>query len=140
MQARARFAYVADAAASPASLLPRLPLMLHYGNQAAEVVGLLDTGATVNVLPYHIGLALGARWDEQTVSVQLSGSLGRFEAKALVVFASHTEITAVPVRMVFAWTLAEEIPVIFGQVNFFLVFDVCFFRADEAFEVTLRTT
>lgn len=30
--------------------LPRLPLLLHRENQRLEVIGLVDSGATVNVL------------------------------------------------------------------------------------------
>jgi hypothetical protein len=41
----------------------------------------------------------------------------------------------VPARLVFAWTRADNIPVILGQINFFLTFDVCFFRGESIFEV-----
>jgi hypothetical protein len=40
-----------------------------------------------------------------------------------------------PVRLAFAWTQATEVPLILGQVNFFLEFDVCFFRSQDMFEV-----
>ena len=30
------------------------------------VVGLLDTGSTVNILPYPLGLQLGLVWEQQT--------------------------------------------------------------------------
>jgi hypothetical protein len=32
--------------------LPKLPLTLTYRNSSVDVSGLLDTGASVNVLPY----------------------------------------------------------------------------------------
>ena len=35
----------------------------------------------------------------------------------------------------FAWTQAAEVPLLLGQVNFFMEFDVCFFRAQAAFEI-----
>lgn len=41
-----------------ASLAPVLPLTL-IGSKTIQVSGLLDTGATVNVLPYTIGQQLG---------------------------------------------------------------------------------
>ena len=47
------------------SIMPYLPIILSNGNQTREVMGLLDTGASVNVLPYEIGLELGALWEEQ---------------------------------------------------------------------------
>jgi hypothetical protein len=31
-------------------------------------MALLDTGASVNVLPYEVGLQLGAVWENQTVA------------------------------------------------------------------------
>jgi hypothetical protein len=40
------------------------------------------------------------------------------------------------VRLVFAWTQAQDAPVLFGQVNFFMECEVCFYRADGSFEVT----
>lgn len=119
-----------------ASLMPRLSLTLARVNRKVDVVGLLDTGAAVNVLPYYLGIALGANWEEQTTSVALVGSLGRFEARALVLNALHPQI--IPnesVQLVFAWTRSENAPLIFGQMNFFLEFDVCFFRAQGIFEV-----
>ncbi len=40
--------------------VPYLPLTLNYQNCSVEVMGLLDTGASVNVLPYNVGVQLGA--------------------------------------------------------------------------------
>ena len=33
--------------------LPRIPLILKRDNQQVEAIGLVDSGATVNVLSYH---------------------------------------------------------------------------------------
>ena len=41
-----------------------------------------------------------------------------------------------PVRLAFAWTEAEDVPLLLGQVNFFIEFNVCFYRSELAFEVT----
>jgi hypothetical protein len=115
--------------------MPRLQLSLIRGERAENVVGLLDTGAAVNVLPYSVGLALGAVWAEQATRVPLVGSLGHAEARALVVYGAHPQLTGdAPVRLVFAWTRLEA-PVIFGQTNFLMEFAVCFYRAEAAFEV-----
>ena len=119
--------------------MPRLPMTLSLGEQFMEVVGLLDTGAAVNVLPYPVGLALGAVWEDQTTVVPLVGSLGQFEARALMVMASHSQITPnETVRLVFAWTQMKAAPVIFGQMNFFLEFDVCFYRSQSVFDVQAK--
>ena len=40
--------------------LPRLSLLLRREDKSVEVSGLVDSGATVNVLSYEIGLRLGA--------------------------------------------------------------------------------
>jgi hypothetical protein len=51
--------------------LPRLPLILFANNKSVEVKGLVDSGATINVLPYSVGLALGAIWDNQKAVIRL---------------------------------------------------------------------
>ena len=130
-----RFPYT-PAGTSPTSVMPRLSLMLSYAQRSAEVTGLLDTGAAVSVLPYSVGQALGADWDSQMTTVHLAGSLGQIEARALILAASHAQFTPhEPVRLVFAWTQAEDTPVIFGQTNFFMEFDACFYRSESVFEV-----
>jgi len=69
------------------------------------------------------------------------GSLGQFEARALMVIGSHPQITGNSgVQLVFAWTQAENAPVIFGQMNFFLEFDVCFYRSQSVFEVNAKAS
>jgi len=122
-----------DAALGPASSLPYLPLTLTYQSLSFAVLGLLDTGATVNVLPYPIGTQLGAVWEKQTTRVQLTGNLAQYEARALIVMA--TIGTYIPVKLAFAWTRATNVPLILGQVNFFLEFDVCFSRTQRIFEL-----
>jgi hypothetical protein len=37
-------------------IMPYLPLTLSAGGNSIEVTALLDTGASVNVLPYELGL------------------------------------------------------------------------------------
>lgn len=56
-----RFRYsTTDSSQNEFDSLPRIPLILNYQNRSVEVVGLVDSGATVNVLPYEVGLKLGA--------------------------------------------------------------------------------
>ena len=116
--------------------LPKLPLTLTYRNSSVDVSGLLDTGASVNVLPYSVGIHLGAIWEEQTTSVILAGNLAPVEARGLLVSAQIGSFE--PVRLVFAWCLSDDVPLLLGRMNFFLEFDVCFYRADLAFEVHSR--
>jgi len=123
-----------DKSLGAASSLPYLPLTLSYRGTSLTMSGLLDTGATVNVLPYDVGRQLGAVWDQQTTPVHLTGNLARFEARVLIVSATVGDFA--PVRIAFAWTRADDVPLILGHVNFFLEFDVCFFRSQKIFEVS----
>lgn len=129
-----RFPYVdVDSARPGASRLPYLPLTLLNGSATVALSGLLDTGATVNVLPYPIGIQLGLVWAQQTTSVQLTGNLAQAPARAVVLSATIAALP--PVRLAFAWTELTSVPLLLGQVNFFLEFDVCFFRAQSVFEI-----
>ena len=129
-----RYPYVEmNPAAGAASRLPYLPVTLALHQESIFVSGLLDSGAAINVLPYSVGQQLGAVWEQQTTSVQLTGNLAAAEARVLVVSASVGKF--VPVRLAFASTREDTVPVILGQVNFFLEFDVCFFRSRSVFEV-----
>jgi hypothetical protein len=130
-----RFLYTATPDGS-ASLMPRLSLTLHNGSHSTNVVGLLDTGAAVNLLPYNVGRTLGAVWEAQTISLPLTGSLGNITARALIVDATHPQLTPQgPVRLAFAWADTDDVPLLFGQVNFFLTFEVCFYRTQGEFEI-----
>lgn len=114
-------------------LLPLLSFQLHTDFRSVQVSGLLDTGSTVNVLPYELGVQLGFDWEQQTTSLHLTGNLARFEARA--VLAKAVIGSFLPVPMAFAWTTAKEVPLILGQTNFFQEFDVCFYRSQKAFEL-----
>lgn len=118
--------------------LPRLPLILRYDQQHAPAVGLVDSGATVNVLPYGLGVQLGAIWDDQKATIRLAGNLGNFSAMPLFVTAEIGEMT--PVRLAFAWIKTDEAPLILGQMNFFMEFDVCFFRSKLEFDVMPKSS
>ena len=135
MVGKVRFAFTeVDPDLGTLSTLPYLPLVLTYQNQSINVSGLLDPGSSVNVLPYEIGLGLGAVWERQRLSVPLGGNLARFEARALVLTANVERFS--PVELAFTWTQDKNAPLILGQMNFFLAFDVCFYRAKSAFEIS----
>lgn len=121
-----------------ALLRPQLPLLLRLATRTIEATGLVDSGADVNVLPYLLGVELGAEWSANLPAVQLSGNLGRYEARGLVLNAVVESLP--PVRLAFAWTRADHVPLILGQVNFFAQFDVCFFRSLGFVEVRPRSS
>ncbi|HRE48441.1 MAG TPA: hypothetical protein PLD47_12015 [Aggregatilineales bacterium] len=64
---------------------PLIPIRLQNGEKSATALGLLDTGATINVLPFNIGLELGFLWVEQSHSIELTGNLGQYEARGVLV-------------------------------------------------------
>ena len=119
-------------------LLAYLPITLRHDNHVLTVTGLLDTGSTVNVLPYPLGLQLGLVWEQQTTRVYLTGSLARLPARGVIISGQVASFP--PVDLAFAWTQAPEVPMLLGQVNFFMEFDVCFFRSQAAFEITPKGT
>jgi hypothetical protein len=63
----------------------------------------------------------------------LSGNLAACEARALIVSAVVGNFPAA--RLAFAWARTDAVPVLLGQVNFFMEFDVCFYRSRSFFEV-----
>ncbi|MBE9251248.1 hypothetical protein IQ226_19355 [Dolichospermum sp. LEGE 00240] len=112
--------------------LPRVPLVLLRGDQIVEALGLVDSGVTINVLPYEIGLQLGGVWDENKAIIQLAGNISQ---AAMPSFA-NAEIGEFPsVRLAFAWVSKPNAPLILGQTNFFMEFDVSFYRSQLEFEI-----
>lgn len=123
-----------DPALGEASFRPYLPFTLVYQESSVTTSGLLDTGASVNVLPYSTGIELGYEWERQTTALSLTGNLSQYEARVVLVRAVVGQFE--PVQLVFAWTQATNVPLILGQVNFFMEFDVCFYRSQLEFAVS----
>ncbi len=129
----AQFSYAVIRSVSGDSVQrPLLPVILTYGTNETAATGLLDTGADVNVLPYQLGVKLGGNWEEARTGFRLSGNLANYEARGILLNCTVGQLP--PVRLAFAWTRAEEVPLILGQVNFFAEFDICFFRARNLFD------
>jgi hypothetical protein len=117
------------------SLVPILPFTL-IGTNSVSTMALLDTGSATNVLPYQLGVQLGGIWEKQTFIVRLTGSLAAIEARGLVLSARIGNFPVV--SLAFAWAKSDAIPILLGQMNFFLEFDVCFHRSRSFFEVCPR--
>ena len=113
--------------------LPRIPLILHHSGQRVSVTGLVDSGATVSVLPYNVGLQLGARWDDQRANIRLAGHFGQSSAMPLFVMAEIGDFALV--RLAFAWVRSTNVPLVLGQTNFFMEFNVRFYRSRLEFEI-----
>ncbi len=130
---RERFPFVMrDAAAGPASLAPMLKLQLRLAGREEIVWGLIDSGAAVNVLPWSVGERLGANWGSAP-PVTLTGNLAMVEARVVVCEGLLGEFR--PRRLAFAWSRSDAVPVLLGQVNFLLEFDVCLSRSGQWFDV-----
>jgi hypothetical protein len=73
--------------------LPRIPFVLRKEGRFVDTVGLVDSGATVSVLPYELGVRLGATWDDDQAVIRLAGSLGDQPAIPLL---ADVEIGSIP--------------------------------------------
>ena len=82
------------------NMMPYLPLILSHDDNEMEVMALLDTGSTVNVIPYDIGINLGVIWEEQNLSIPLSGNLAKHETKGILLLGKVANFS--PVWLVFA--------------------------------------
>ncbi len=92
----ARFPYLAvTQSPRPTDFMPFLPFKIERDGKSKEVLGLVDTGASVNVLPYKIGLEFGAVWEQQTILFELSGNLANHEARGLLLTAKIANFPSV---------------------------------------------
>ena len=124
---------ITNASQNEFDLLPRLPLILMKDDRQIEYLGLVDSGATVNVLPYEVDLELGATWDDRKAIIPPAGNLGR---QLTMPFSTIAQISDFPpIELLFAWVNRPNTPLILGQTDFFLEFDVCFYRSKQEFEV-----
>jgi hypothetical protein len=101
-----------------------------------EATALLDTGAAINVLPYHVGLALDLNWDDhKEYPVQLGGAFRGVSGYYIKVLL---QVGNLPVQEIaFGWMQSDDVPVLLGNINFFQRFDVCFSRSSNAISVRL---
>ncbi len=135
----AQFPYVSsEPTPAESDFRPFMPIELAISSHQISAMALVDSGAMTNVLPYDLGVQLGADWHRQSRTITLGGKLGHVEARGLVVMATVADFA--PVRLAFAWAKSDSVPLILGQANFFLEFDVCFFRSKLTFEVRPKSS
>ena len=113
--------------------MPDLPIVLRHQSLALSGVGMVDSGASISVLPYSLGVQLGLNWNTQKTRIALGGTLANVDARGIVVEAVVGQLS--PVRLALAWANSDQVPFLLGQFNFFLAFDICFFRARGIFEI-----
>jgi hypothetical protein len=81
--------------------LPYLPLQLSYQGKTIETEGMIDTGSTVNVLPYDLGTELGLQWDSYNIELELAGNLRNIESRAVLLNVTIDEFPII--RLLIGW-------------------------------------
>jgi aspartyl protease len=114
-------------------LMPDLPIILRHQTHSLSAVALVDSGASISVLPYSLGVQLRFDWNTQKAEITLAGTLAHVGARGIVVEAAVGQLA--PVRLAVAWADSDQVPFLLGQFNFFQSFDVCFFRTRRIFEI-----
>jgi len=134
MSSPARFPFLPRVGGSgPLDLAPLLPARLSRGGIDVDVVGLVDSGSSFSVLPYDVGSQFRLDWDRLPQALMLGGVASGVAAKVIAVDMTFGPIG--PVKQLFAWAKSNAVPLVFGQVTFFLNFDVFFARSRSFFEI-----
>src|SRR5262249_62363932 len=68
-------------------LMPDLPILLRSPTHTVSGVALVDSGATISVLPWSLGVQLGFDWNSQLLQLRLTGALAQVEARGIAVEA-----------------------------------------------------
>lgn len=114
-------------------LMPDLPILLRSPPHTLSGLALVDSGSTISVLPYALGVQLGFDWNSQKRRIRLTGSLAQVETRGIAVEAVVGQLS--PIRLVLAWAASDQVPFVLGQFNFFQAFDIAFFRSRGLFEI-----
>ena len=124
-------------ALGPAGWMPMLPLSLELDGITASSIALVDSGSTIHIMPFQLGQQLGGDWNQFRGSLPMAGTFANYPAKPI--FVTAVIGTFPPVQLSFAWTQAPHARLLLGQQNFFMEFDVCFFRSQNTFQIQPRT-
>lgn len=117
----------------PPTLRPMLPITLSNGTVSLNELGLVDSGGDVSILPYDLGRQLGLNWSSQPPIPLVGGILKGVPVRGAILDAAvHT---FPKVRLGFVWIQKNDIPLVLGQMNFFLEFDCAFYRHRGIFRI-----
>src|SRR5437870_5263936 len=83
-------------------LMPYVPIKLINKGLSVEKMALVDSGATINVLPYQLGIDLGFDWDNKKANIPLGGILAHHLAIGVVLIGVINSSDLVP--LAFAWS------------------------------------
>ena len=116
--------------------LPFVDITFSSKTHSLTKSALVDSGSTINVLPYEDGLDLGLSWEEQKVPLKDEGFLQVMPVYAVLLKAQLA--TFPPVQLAFAWAQKsrDNIRLILGQTNFFEHFKITFQGREKTFSIT----
>jgi len=118
------------------ALMPYVPLKLMKDNLLVERAALVDSGAEINVLPYHLGIQLGFVWSDALANIRLGGGLS--QTPAINIIVKGIVFNLEPIELFFAWA-ASDTRLILGQTNFFSLYRICFYQDQGYFEITNKS-
>ena len=116
--------------------LPFVDITLTHEDRMISRSALVDSGSTINVLPYEDGLDLGFPWEGQPVPLKDEGLLQGAPVYGVLLTAQIAPFS--PVKLAFAWTQKsrQEIRLILGQTNFFEYFEITFRGREKSFDIS----
>jgi hypothetical protein len=114
---------------------PVLPLTLCANGRQHEATALVDSGADVNVLPWSIGDGLGFVWEPNKATIRVAG-IANGAAMPVLLSADFGDVQGA--TLAFAWCQTDSVPLVLGQTNFFMEFDICFFKSRNEFQVVRK--
>jgi hypothetical protein len=115
--------------------MPLLDVGLQWRDSQVFVgQALVDSGASLNVLPYGLGLRLGLVWDRYLAGPRLSGNA---DGETRVVALQIRLPGFVVKKLVFVWAIHDRVRLILGQDDFFKHYKVCFLGAENAFSIEI---
>lgn len=133
MTSPAAFPYVLPPGAGPTGTpKPLLPVTIERDGIQLAVDCLVDSGASLSVLPFSVGSRFGLDWNSLTQGVGVGGVV-KTPAKFMATILTIGPLP--PVMQLFAWASSDDVPLVLGYVNFFLEFDVCFYATRGIFTV-----
>ena len=92
---------------------PFLPISLTLGENVAISAALLDSGADLNVLPFSLGIELGAVWTQHQPEHQLNGLTESLESRSIVlgnipvIGAARERVQGITLTPSSGWLLTE---------------------------------
>ena len=119
--------------------MPLIDIQLSSGSNGLVVSALVDSGSSLNILPFDVGIELGLIWEQQSFPIDLGGVLKDSQAYGVLLRAQIADLE--PTRLAFAWVNkpSSEVRPLLGQVNFFQEYDVHFYGNQKFFEIDLKT-